>query len=70
MRRIGVNPAGKLLGLTAGRISDVSKTAGAPIGAVTGDAITDSQAKAVKRLVPFQSYVGMRQTLDLLTADE
>lgn len=48
----------------------MSKAAGAPIGAATGDGITDSQAEAVKRLVPFQSYVGMRQVLDLLTADE
>jgi len=70
VRRIGVDPVGKLLGPTAGLISDVSKAAGAPIGAATGDAITDSQAEAVKRLVPFQSYVGMRQALDLLTTDE
>lgn len=70
VRRIGVDPVGRLLGPTAGLISDVSKAAGAPIGAATGDAITDSQAEAVKRLVPFQSYVGMRQALDLLTADE
>ena len=70
IRRIGVDPVGKLLGPTAGLISDVSKAAGAPIGAATGDAITDSQAEAVKRLVPFQSYIGMRQALDLLTTDE
>lgn len=31
---------------------------------------TDSQAEAEKRLVPFQSYLGMREVLDLLTADE
>lgn len=70
VRRIGVDPVGKLLGPTAGLIADVSKAAGAPIGAATGDAITDSQAEAAKRLVPFQSYIGMRQALDLLTADE
>ncbi|WP_292964761.1 hypothetical protein [Novosphingobium sp. UBA1939] len=58
VRRVGVDPVGKLLGPMAGLISDVSKAAGAPIGAATGDAITDSQAEAVKRLVPFQSYVG------------
>ncbi|MBB5985774.1 hypothetical protein [Sphingobium lignivorans] len=61
---------GKLLGSTAGLASDVSKAAGAPIGAATGDGITDSQAEAVKRLVPFQSYLGMGQVLDLLTADD
>ncbi len=61
---------GKLPGPTAGLVSDVSKAAGAPIGAAAGDGITDSQAEAVKRLVPFQSYVGMRQVLDLLTTDE
>lgn len=70
VRRIGVEPVGKLLGPTASLISDVSKAAGALIGAATGDAITDSQPEAVKRLVPFQCYVGMRQALDLLTADE
>lgn len=70
VRRVGVDPVGKLLGPSAGLISDVSKAAGAPIGAATGDAITDSQAEAAKRLVPFQSYIGMRQALDLLTADE
>ncbi len=70
VRRFGVDPVGKLLGPSAGLVSDVSKAAGAPIGAATGDTITDSQAEAVKRLVPFQSYVGMRQALDLLTADD
>lgn len=59
-----------LLGRAARLVSDLSKAAGAPMGAATDDAITDSQAEAVKRLVPFQSYVGMRQALDLLTADE
>tara|TARA_R110000868_G_scaffold407073_1_gene688149 strand:- start:1479 stop:1613 length:135 start_codon:yes stop_codon:yes gene_type:complete len=34
-----------------------------------GDAITDSQAGGAKRCVPFQSYVGMRQALDLPTAE-
>lgn len=70
VRRIGVDPVGRLLGPSAGLISDVSKAAGAPIGAATGDAITDSQAEAAKRLVPFQSYIGMRQALDLLTIDD
>ena len=70
VRRIGVDPVGKLFGPSIGLISDVSKASGVPIGAATGDAITDSQAEAVKRLVPFQSYVGMRQALDLLTDDE
>ena len=70
VRRTGIDPVGKLLGPTAGLISDVSKAAGAPIGEGAGDAITDSQTEAVKRLVPFQSYVGTRQALDLLTADE
>lgn len=32
VRRIGVDPVGKLLGPTAGLIADVSKAAGAPIG--------------------------------------
>ncbi len=32
--------------------------------------MTDSQAEAAKRLGPYQSYVGMRQALDLLTDDE
>lgn len=36
-------PVGKLLGPSAGLISDVSKAAGAPIGGLAGDAITDSQ---------------------------
>ena len=66
VRRIGVDPVGRLLGPTAGLISDASKAAGAPIGAATGDRITDGQAEAAKRLVPFQSYVGMRQALDLI----
>lgn len=70
VRRIGVDPVGKLLGPTAGLVSDVSKASGAPTGAATGDGVTDSQAEAVKRLVPFQSYVGMRQVLDLLCTDK
>jgi hypothetical protein len=69
VRRIGVDPVGRLLGPTAGLISDVSKASGAPIGAATGDKITDSQAAAAKRLVPFQSYIGMRQALDLIHHD-
>lgn len=70
LRRIGVDPVGKQLGPSAGLIADASKAAGAPIGAATGDPITDSQAEAAKRLVPYQSYVGMRDALDLLTTDE
>lgn len=70
VRRIGVDPVGKLLGPYIGLIFDVSKASGVAIGAATGDAIRDSQAEAVKRLVPFQSYLGMRQVLDLLTADD
>ncbi|MEI5687241.1 hypothetical protein [Sphingomonas kyungheensis] len=70
VRRIGVDPVGKLLGPSAGLIADTSKAAGAPIGAATGDPVTDSQVEAMKRLVPFQSYLGMRQALDLLTTDE
>lgn len=60
--RIGVGLVRKLLGPTAGFTFDVSKAA-------LGDAITDSPAVAVKRLAPFQSYIGMRQALDLLTSD-
>lgn len=67
---ISVDPVDKLLGHTVGLIADVSNAAGAPIGAATGDPITDRQAEAAKRLVPFQSYVGMRQALDLLMADD
>ena len=63
-----MNKAGLIEALV--KETDMSKAAGAPIGAATGDGITDSQAEAVKRLVPFQSYLGMRQVLDLLTADE
>lgn len=66
MRRIGVDPLDRLLGSSAGLIADVSKSAGAPIIAATGEAITDSQAKAAKHTMPFQSYIGMRQALDLL----
>jgi hypothetical protein len=44
VRRVGVDLVGKLLAPSAGLIADASKAAGAPIGAATGDAITDSQA--------------------------
>ncbi len=64
------DPVGKLIGPAAGVSSNVSKAAGTPIGVATGDAITDSPTEAVNRLVPLQSYVGMRQALDLVTADE
>ena len=70
VRSICVDPVGKLLGRRAGRISDVSKAAGASIGGLTGAKNTDNEAEAVKRLVPYQSYVKMRQALDLLTSDE
>jgi hypothetical protein len=49
-----VHPHGEILTLNIAG-GDVSQ-----IGAATGDAITDSQAEAVKRLVPFQSYVRTR----------
>ena len=52
IRRIGVDPVGKLLGPAAGFVSDMSKAAGAPIGAATGDGITDSQAEAVSKRSP------------------
>lgn len=69
MRRIDVDPVGRLLAYFWPYLR-LSKAAWAPIGAATGNAITDSQAEAVKRLVPFQSYVEMRQALDLLTQAE
>ena len=63
IREIEALVSAGILTETTGRRRDRS-------GAATGDGITDSQAEAVKRLVPFQSYIGMRQVLDLLTADE
>jgi hypothetical protein len=58
VRRIGVDPVGKLLGPSAGLIAVASKAAGATIGAAIGDAITGSQAEATKRLGPFQAISG------------
>lgn len=52
-----------LLGPTAGLIQDAATVAGIPIQAVRGEDITQGQQNAAERLLPFNSYLGLRQML-------
>ena len=66
---MGVDPVGKVLVTSVGLRGRVQGSRFTDRGGHRrGD--RDSQAEAAKRLVPYQSFVGMRQALDPLTADE
>ena len=63
------DPLGAVLGPTAGLPATVARAAGAPVNVMTGGAASQSQANAAASLIPFGSYIGMREALQVLTED-
>lgn len=63
------DPLGAVLGPTAGLPATVAKAAGAPANYLTGGDVKDSQANAAASLIPFGSYLGMREALQVLSED-
>jgi hypothetical protein len=63
------DPLGALLGPTADLPATVAKAAGAPANYLTGGEVADSQARAAASLIPFGSYLGMREALQVMTDD-
>jgi hypothetical protein len=54
---------GALVGPTAGLIDDTTTVAGIPRTLAAGDDVNKGQKAAAERLIPFNSYFGMRQLL-------
>lgn len=63
------DPLGAVLGPTAGLPATVAKAAGAPANYLTGGEVSGSQANAAASLIPFGSYLGMREALQVATGD-
>lgn len=68
-RFVSRDPLGALLGPTAGLPATVARAAGAPVNIGTGGKPSDSQANAAASLIPFGSYLGMREALQVLADD-
>jgi hypothetical protein len=56
-------PAEVLGGPTVGTAADIAKATGAGVKKARGKELNKSDINAVNRIVPFQSYVGMREAL-------
>lgn len=54
---------GSIVGPTGGLIDDASQTMGLPKKIIEGEEITQGQKNALERLMPFNSYLGVRQML-------
>jgi hypothetical protein len=54
---------GSLLGPTIGFGDDIITAAGVPKRVLSGEDVTQGQKNAAERLLPFNSYLGMRQIL-------
>jgi hypothetical protein len=63
------DPLGAILGPTAALPASVAKAAGAPANYLTGGEVAGSQANAAASLIPFGSYLGMREALQVATGD-
>ena len=63
------DPLGAVLGPTAGLPATVAKAAGAPANYLTGGEVSGSQGNAAASLIPFGSYLGMREMLQVLSED-
>jgi hypothetical protein len=54
---------GSVVGPTGGLIDDATQVAGLPKKLIDGEGITRGQKNAAERLLPFNSYLGIRQML-------
>lgn len=63
------DPLGAILGPTAGMPAQVGRAAGFGGALATGGEPTQSQANAAASLIPFGSYVGMKEAIQALSGD-
>lgn len=63
------DPLSAILGPSAGLPATVAKAAGAPTNYLTGGEVSGSQANAAASLIPFGSYIGMREALQAVSGD-
>ena len=63
------DPLGAILGPTAGLPATVARAAGAPTNILIGGKASQSQANAAASLIPFGSYLGMREALQVFSDD-
>lgn len=63
------DPLSAILGPSAGLPATVARAAGAPVNVMTGGEVSQSQSNAAASLVPFGSYIGMREALQVLADD-
>lgn len=63
------DPLSAILGPTAGLPASVARAAGAPVNIATGGEASQSQANAAASLIPFGSYLGMREALQVVAGD-
>jgi hypothetical protein len=63
------NEASAIFGPSAGLIQDVGAVAGIAKSAAEGQDLTQGQKAAMERLLPFNSYFGVRQLLRYVIAE-
>lgn len=63
------DPLSAVLGPTAGLPNSVARAAGAPVNILGGGEASQRQANAAASLIPFGSYLGMREALQVLSDD-
>lgn len=63
------SPLSTLLGPTAGAAENLFAAAGAPVSAIQGEDVKTRQRNAALSLVPFNSYLGMRELLQAFEGD-
>lgn len=69
-RFAGTGPWGAVIGPTAGLVEDTVKgPGGLLVDAVSGKPVTEGQRRAAIRIMPYQSYIGMRELLQVATGD-
>lgn len=63
------DPLAALLGPSAGLPASLGRAAGLPTNLLTGDEAPQSQVNAAASLIPFGSYLGMREMLQVIADD-
>ncbi|MBO9380020.1 hypothetical protein GG804_24950 [Sphingomonas histidinilytica] len=68
-RFVSRGPWGALLGPSVGLVEDGLATSGAMVDAAKGDELSKRQKRAASGMVPFASYIGMREAMQVLLGD-
>jgi hypothetical protein len=63
------DPFSAVFGPTIGLLPQALQAAGAPINAVTGQDPTKAQERAIQGFIPYNSYIGMKEMLQMLHGD-